>query len=64
VGPSVQTADLLNGIVATGRTTVSAEVLTATSSSNASGGMLGGLGVGRMAVWAMGVVALGNFVWL
>jgi hypothetical protein len=61
VGPAIETADNLNGITATGRTTVSTAQLTASSS----------LGVRKDAGWgwamagvAMGVVAVGNFVWL
>ncbi|KAE9368121.1 hypothetical protein N431DRAFT_349596 [Stipitochalara longipes BDJ] len=65
VGPAIETADQLNGITATGRTTVSAAQLTAGSSSSSS------LGVRRdaqswcaVAGTAMAVIAVVNFVWL
>ena len=61
VGPSVQTADNLNGIVATGRTSVSTAEVTAGSSP---GNMLSAGGLGRMCAIAMGAVAVGNILWL
>jgi hypothetical protein len=60
VGPAIQAADTLNGITGTGRTSVSTAQLTASSGAirDAAGGWVGA------ALMGMGVVALGNFVWL
>lgn len=61
VGPSIKTADNLNGITATGRTSVSTAELTASSSAGvtfASGSVI------RMSALAIAVIAVGNFVWL
>jgi hypothetical protein len=60
VGPSIETADKLNGIIATGRTSVSTAELTA---SSAAGKTTSATWM-RAAALAMGVVALGNFAWL
>ncbi|TGO35855.1 hypothetical protein BHYA_0144g00240 [Botrytis hyacinthi] len=76
VGPSIDTADIMNGIYGetTGRTNVSTSILTASSdsSSDSSGDSKSGassLGLGMWKswewMWAMiGVVAVGNLVWL
>jgi hypothetical protein len=61
VGPAIETADNLNGITATGRTTVSTAELTASSSWGARTDARSSC---AMAGVAMAVVALGNFVWL
>ena len=61
VGPSIETADNLNGITATGRTSVSTAQLTAASSS---GTRRSASRWCRGAALAMSVVALGNFIWL
>jgi hypothetical protein len=61
VGPSIETADNLNGITATGRTSVSTAELTAASSA---GSILSAEGRGKMCAIAMGVVVVGNFMWL
>jgi hypothetical protein len=61
VGPAIETADNLNGITATGRTSVSTAEPTASSSSGARRDARSWC---AMAGVAMGVVALGNFVWL
>ena len=61
VGPAIETADNLNGITATGRTNVTTAELTASSSF---GVKMDAGGWCAMAGIAMGVVALGNFVWL
>jgi hypothetical protein len=58
VGPSVETADNLNGITAVGRTSVGTAELEASSRAGR------GRGVSWMAVLGMGAVALANFVWL
>lgn len=63
VGPAISTADTLNGIVATGRTSVSTAELSASASSSGAVKRLSGSGV-WMAILGMGVVALGNFVWM
>jgi hypothetical protein len=64
VGPSIETADNLNGIVATGRTNVSTAELT--SSSSSSDGVRGKEFVNwaKTVMVAMTVIALGNFAWL
>lgn len=62
VGPSIETADNLNGITATGRTTVSTAELTAGSSS--AGTRRDAKGWCGIVGLALGVVAIGNFVWL
>ncbi|KUJ07231.1 uncharacterized protein LY89DRAFT_678194 [Mollisia scopiformis] len=62
VGPSIQTADNLNGITATGRTNVSTAELT--SSSSSAGVRRDAKGWCGIAALALGVVAVGNFVWL
>jgi hypothetical protein len=59
VGPSIETADNLNGIIATGRTSVSTAELTQGSGASSVVG-----DVPRMAVVAMGVVAVAYFVWM
>ncbi|RDW65549.1 hypothetical protein BP5796_10241 [Coleophoma crateriformis] len=63
VGPAITAADNLNGITATGRTSVSTNVLSSSSSSSkaAAGLYLNGRTVAAV---ALAVVALGNFVWL
>lgn len=61
VGPSIQTADNLNGITATGRTTVSTELLSSSSSAGTRRDAKGWCGVVGL---ALSVVAIGNFVWL
>ncbi|KAK0118500.1 hypothetical protein ONS95_007391 [Cadophora gregata] len=61
VGPAVRVADTLNGITPTGRISLSTAQLTAATSAGArpeSGSWFG------VAALAMGVVAVGNFVWL
>lgn len=64
VGPSLQVADYLNGIVTpVGREVVGTEELDA-SSSAAVGGWRRGRGVWGLAAGAMGVLAVGNLVWL
>jgi hypothetical protein len=62
VGPSIDTADLLNGISGqtTGRTSVSTAVLTASSSGAHRRESKSWAGL----VVALGVVAVGNFMWL
>jgi hypothetical protein len=60
VGPSVETADMLNGIVATGRTSVSTNEL----DSSSSDGVRGFASSGKMAGIAMGLLALVNFACL
>ncbi|TVY80549.1 PI-PLC X domain-containing protein [Lachnellula suecica] len=62
VGPAMDTADQLNGITATGRTTVSTAELTASTTGAAT--QMVAAGGFRVAAVAMGVLALGNFVWL
>lgn len=62
VGPSIETADNLNGITATGRTSITTAVLTAGSSS--AGTRRDAKGWCGIVGLAMGVVAIGNFVWL
>ncbi|KAF7883091.1 uncharacterized protein EAF01_011600 [Botrytis porri] len=68
VGPSIDTADIMNGIYGetTGRTNVSTSVLTASSNSTSGASSLGlGMRKNWEWMWAMiGVVALGNLVWL
>ncbi|KAF7944046.1 hypothetical protein EAE96_010456 [Botrytis aclada] len=72
VGPSIDTADIMNGIQGQtiGRTNVSTSILTANSNSNgdsSSGASSLGLGMWKNWewIWAMiGVVAVGNLVWL
>ena len=59
VGPSIETADDLNGITATGRTSVSTAELTQASGANSAVG-----DVPRLAMIAMALVAIGNFVWM
>jgi len=62
VGPSISTADILNGVTdAVGRTAVSLAELTADSSN--TGVRVGGSqwGIAAVAIFA---VAIGNFVWL
>ncbi|KAE8442907.1 hypothetical protein EG329_002579 [Mollisiaceae sp. DMI_Dod_QoI] len=61
VGPSIETADNLNGITGTGRTIVSTAELTSSSSAGVRRDAKGWCGIVAM---AMGVVAVGNFVWL
>lgn len=62
VGPTIIAADALNGITATGRLSLSTAQLTADDSSVATKSeSRSWFGVAAM---AMGVVALGNFVWL
>ncbi|RDL37392.1 Uncharacterized protein BP5553_04825 [Venustampulla echinocandica] len=63
VGPAIQTADQLNGISPVGRTSLSTAVLTAESSGAAS---TSGSGISwfGLAGFGMGVIALGNFVFL
>ncbi|CZR69796.1 uncharacterized protein PAC_19696 [Phialocephala subalpina] len=61
VGPSIETADNLNGITATGRTSVSTDEL---SSSSSAGMRRDAKGWFNIVAVAMGVVAIGNFVWL
>lgn len=61
VGPAIEAADNLNGITATGRITLSTAQLTADTSAAARPQSTSWFGVAAM---AMGVVALGNFVWL
>lgn len=64
VGPAVATADLMNGISGSvvGRTVLTTNQLAEKSSS---GGLrLGAKGMGMGAMVGMGVVALGNFMWL
>jgi hypothetical protein len=59
VGPSIETADNLNGITATGRTSVStAELMQGSGASSVVGG------APRMALAAMAFVAVANFAWL
>ncbi len=62
VGPSIDTADLLNGITGTGRTTVSTAELTASSSGAGGRGDL--VGWGKMTALAMCALAVGNLIWL
>jgi hypothetical protein len=62
VGPAIDTADNLNGIIAEGRTSVSSAVLTAGSS--AAPKSLGNGSWNRVVSVALGVVAVGNFIWL
>lgn len=62
VGPAIDTADKLNGIVATGRTSVSTEELTAGTSSG--GGLKMRMSVTGVAGLSLAVVAFGNIVWL
>ncbi|KAF4635205.1 hypothetical protein G7Y89_g2894 [Cudoniella acicularis] len=66
VGPSVETADILNGIngQTTGRTAVSTAQLTTTTSSGMRAAGRDASGWLKAVALAMGVVALGNFVWL
>ncbi|THV46691.1 hypothetical protein BGAL_0367g00070 [Botrytis galanthina] len=68
VGPSIDTADIMNGIYGetTGRTNVSTSVLTASSDSKSGASSLGlGMWKNWEWMWAMiGVVAVGNLVWL
>lgn len=59
VGPSIATGDALNGITATGRTSVSAAVLTQASSAGVRLVERAGL-----AMAAMGLVAVVNWVWM
>ena len=59
VGPSIETADQLNGITATGRTSVSTAELNQGSGAASTMG-----GVPRMAVAAMAFVAVANFLWM
>ncbi|KAN0095033.1 PLC-like phosphodiesterase, TIM beta/alpha-barrel-containing domain containing protein [Hyaloscypha variabilis] len=61
VGPAIATADQLNGITATGRTSVSTAELTASSSLGVRGDAWG---LGAVAGTAIAVVALVNIVWL
>jgi hypothetical protein len=61
VGPAIDTADQLNDITATGRTSVSTAVLTASSSNAVGRRRTGWFGIAGM---AMAAVAIGNFVWL
>jgi hypothetical protein len=68
VGPSIQTADNINGIVATGRMSVSTEVLNSsnpTASSNSSGGVkrAGFFGWSGTIAIATAVLILGNLAW-
>ncbi|KAL3424935.1 hypothetical protein PVAG01_04216 [Phlyctema vagabunda] len=62
VGPAIEAADNLNGITGTGRTSVSTALLTANSSSSKA--TRHGLNGGAVAVFALGVVAICNFVLL
>jgi hypothetical protein len=59
VGPSIKTADQLNGITATGRTSVSTSELTQGSGAASTMG-----GVPKMALVAMAFVAAANFLWM
>lgn len=61
VGPSIQTADNLNGITAVGRTSVSTAELSSSSSAGVRRDAKGWCGIVGL---ALGVVAIGNFVWL
>ncbi|KAI6709169.1 hypothetical protein JHW43_008306 [Diplocarpon mali] len=60
VGPAITAADNLNGIIASGRTSVSTAQLTAGSSAASMQVARSWTG---MAAMAMGVVAVGNFLW-
>jgi hypothetical protein len=62
VGPSIDTADLLNGITGTGRTAVSTAQLT--SSSSSAGFKHDAMGCGKVAALAMTILTIANFVWL
>ncbi|PQE21154.1 PLC-like phosphodiesterase protein [Rutstroemia sp. NJR-2017a BVV2] len=65
VGPSIETADIMNGIVGqtSGRTNVSTSILTASSSSKDTSGAERNLGLGLGSMWlVLGAVALGNCV--
>ncbi|KAF7857217.1 hypothetical protein EAF04_009458 [Stromatinia cepivora] len=68
VGPSIDTADIMNGIYGetTGRTDVSTSVLAASSTSSSGASSLGlGLWKNWDWMWIMiGMVAVGNWVWL
>ncbi|KAH7348952.1 PLC-like phosphodiesterase [Rhexocercosporidium sp. MPI-PUGE-AT-0058] len=61
VGPAIRVADALNAITPTGRITLSTAQLTAGTSAGFRPESRSWFGVAAM---AMGVVALGNFVWL
>jgi hypothetical protein len=61
IGPAIATADQLNGITATGRTSVSTAELTASSSL---GVRRDAWGLGAVAGTAIAVVAIVNIVWL
>ena len=61
VGPSIQTADNLNGITATGRTSVSTAELTAGSGAGLT---IPSMSMSRLSALAIAVIAVGNFVWL
>ncbi|KAG9231740.1 PLC-like phosphodiesterase [Amylocarpus encephaloides] len=61
VGPAIATADLLNGITATGRTSLSTAQLTVTTSVASSGS---GSSPFAIAGAIMAFVAIGNIVWL
>ncbi|CAG8955061.1 hypothetical protein HYFRA_00007075 [Hymenoscyphus fraxineus] len=62
VGPAMAVADTLNGIRAVGRTDVSTDVLTASSKSG--GSRQNGRSWFGIAGSAMGVIAIGNFLWM
>ncbi|KAG4442992.1 hypothetical protein IFR05_001523 [Cadophora sp. M221] len=61
VGPAIEVADDMNGITPTGRITLSTAQLTADTSAAVRPESRSWFGIAAM---AMGVVALGNFVWL
>ncbi len=61
VGPAITAADNLNGITASGRTSLSTAQLTAGTSAGSRQETRSWFGIAAM---AMGVVAAGNFVWL
>ncbi|PVH73819.1 hypothetical protein DL98DRAFT_43196 [Cadophora sp. DSE1049] len=61
VGPAIEVADTLNGITPTGRISLSTAQLTAGTSAGVRPESRSWFGVAAM---AMGVVAIGNFVWL
>jgi hypothetical protein len=61
VGPAIDTADALNGITATGRTTISTKQLIANTNGASTSN---GRSIFQVSALAMVVVALGNIVWL
>jgi hypothetical protein len=62
VGPSIATADLLNGITAIGRKSVSTAQLDSSSSSGAF--KRDALSWSKVAMLGISAVAVGNFLWL